>query len=152
MTNQENGQKKVKQTPTEYVVSGKFKEFEIKYGTQDENNAEVLYMRVRTRMSPTVKKDKYTDTVASAKENFTALTKELFNGKGDFDKRNLCEFSASEEGVSYGKKSRLRYDIFLRPKIVKDMVEYEEQMVGFADTINERIMKILKSGGIDCVR
>ena len=125
--------------------------FAIKFGTLDYDEPEVLYIRVKSKITPSEKRSDYSETINALKTGFTEHVKSLMTGDNEFMKRHLSEITVSEDGIEIGKKSRFKYDILVRPYKVRDLEAYEKQAAGIAKSVNRYLEHKLNAGGISVV-
>lgn len=141
-----------KRTTKEYkIVDKQFPEMKIKYGTLDRNNPEIVYIRTKARITPTVKKKEYNDGVASVKESFEKLVKSVVRNNGYFEDKHICSIEISENGIAFGKKSHVKYDVYVKPKEMKKLDEHETEIKNIVFIFNENLSNSLFANDIEVV-
>ena len=117
----------------------------VKYGTLDKNSPDVLFIRFKGKIIPTIIKNDYTKEIVELKTEFDKIIKDIIINYCDiFDcKRYLCNIEVSEKGVTYKKGSYIKFDVFVRPNETKDITYYEDVITRMSIEINNEIINIL---------
>lgn len=141
-----------KRTTKEYkIVDKQFPEMKIKYGTLDRNNPEIVYIRTKARITPIVKKKEYNDGVTSVKETFEKLVKSVVRNNSYFEDKHICSIEISENGIAFGKKSHIKYDVYVKPKEIKKLDEHETEIKSMVFIFNENLSNSLFANDIEVV-
>ena len=117
----------------------------VKYGTLDKNSPDVLFIRFKGKIIPTIIKNDYTKEIVELKTEFNSIVKNvILNYCNIFDcNKYLCNMEVSEKGVTHKKGSYIKFDVFVRPNETKDITYYEDVMTRMSIEINNEIINIL---------
>ena len=117
----------------------------VKYGTLDKNSPDVLFIRFKGKIIPTIIKNDYTKEIVELKTEFNSIVKNVILNYCDiFDcNKYLCNIEVSEKGVTYKKGSYIKFDVFVRPNEIKDIMCYEDVITRMSIEINNEIINIL---------
>lgn len=117
----------------------------VKYGTLDKNSPDVLFIRFKGKIIPTIIKNDFSKEIVELKTEFDKIIKDIIINYCDiFDcKRYLCNIEVSEKGVTYKKGSYIKFDVFVRPNEIKDIMCYEDVIKRMSIEINNEIINIL---------
>jgi len=117
----------------------------VKYGTLDKNSPDVLFIRFKGKIMPTIIKNDFSKEIVELKTEFDKIIKDIIINYCDiFDcKRYLCNIEVSEKGVTYKKGSYIKFDVFVRPNEIKDIMCYEDVITRMSIEINNEIINIL---------
>ena len=117
----------------------------VKYGTLDKNSPDVLFIRFKGKIIPTIIKNDFLKEIVQLKAEFDKIIKDILINYCDiFDcKRYLCNIEVSEKGVTYKKGSYIKFDVFVRPNEIKDIMCYEDVITRMSIEINNEIINIL---------
>ena len=139
----------IKRTAKEYSISDETTGLKTKYGALDKKNPEVIYIKSRATITPKIKKRDFSDSISKLKKVFEDNVRKTMAHLTDYDKRHICTLEISENGISYGKKSRVRYDIFIKPKTVKPLEEYRDEIQKLSHIFNTDLKTLLNDNNID---
>ena len=116
-----------------------------KYGTIDKNSPDVLYIRAKGRIMPTVKKNDYSNDIIELKKGFANIIKNnIMSFKNDInEKKYIYNIEISEKGISYKKGSYIKYDIFIRPNVKKEILEYKDIVTNLLTNVNNEMKQKL---------
>lgn len=119
----------------------------VKYGTLDKNSPDVLFIRFKGKIIPTIIKNDYSKEIVELKTEFNSVVKNVILKYCDiFDcNRYLCNMEVSEKGITFKKGSYIKFDIFLKPNEIKDIILYKSIMEKIANEINYEIINILNN-------
>lgn len=117
----------------------------VKYGTLDKNSPDVLFIRFKGKIIPTIIKNDYTKEIVELKTEFNSIVKNVILNYCDiFDcNKYLCNMEVSEKGVTHKKGSYIKFDVFVRPNETKDITYYEDVITRMSIEINNEIINIL---------
>ena len=117
----------------------------VKYGTLDKNSPNVLFVRFKGKIIPTIIKNDYTKEIVELKTEFNNIVKNvILNYCNIFDcNKYLCNMEVSEKGVTHKKGSYIKFDVFVRPNETKDITYYEDVIKRMSIEINNEIINIL---------
>ena len=88
--------------------------FNIKIGTVNRLNPQVIYFEIRTFISPLEEYDNYNFIFSSLRKNLSKNLMEKLNGNYFFNKNFILDFQVANSGVKINKKSYLTFQIFLK--------------------------------------
>lgn len=119
----------------------------VKYGTLDKNSPDVLFIRFKGKIIPTIIKNDYSKEIVELKTEFNSVVKNVILKYCDiFDSnRYLCNMEVSEKGITFKKGSYIKFDIFLKPNEIKDIILYKSIMEKIANEINYEIINTLNN-------
>lgn len=119
----------------------------VKYGTLDKNSPDVLFIRFKGKIIPTIIKNDYSKEIVELKTEFNSVVKNVILNYCDiFDcNRYLCNMEVSEKGITFKKGSYIKFDIFLKPNEIKDIILYKSIMEKIANEINCEIINTLNN-------
>lgn len=138
-----------KRTTKEYkIIDSQFPNVKIKYGTLDRNNPEIIYIRSKARVTPLIKQRDYYDSVTMVKNTFGNTVHNIIKNHTHFENRHICSIEMSENGISFGKKSYIKYDIYVKPKKVLKLNEYELDINNMVHVFNTNLSNELIKNNI----
>lgn len=117
----------------------------VKYGTLDKNSPDVLFIRFKGKIIPTIIKNDYSKEIVELKTEFNSIVKNVILKYCDiFDcNRYLCNMEVSEKGITFKKGSYIKFDVFVRPNETKDIICYENVITKMSIEINNEIINVL---------
>lgn len=125
--------------------------FITQYGTTlDEKEPSVVYLRTKSKITPSIKQKEYNENILKAKNEFTSFAKNYILNCNDVEDMFLFNIDMSPKGVKFGKKSFLRYDLYLRPKTKLTLEDNKTKMERISFAMDNKLEKILKNNGIIC--
>lgn len=135
---------RIKQKPTEYVEKID-NSISIKISTNTlEDIPEVVYIRVKLRINPLVKKKTYDEDIIWIKNRFEDYAKNIFNNLSYYNNEQyLFNVSVSSKSVKYGKNTHFHYDVFLKPLLQEDMNIHIERLKKLIYKLNQKLNKLL---------
>lgn len=118
--------KKQKRTNVEKRLKNDF--FNIKLGTVNKNNPEVIYFEVRTFISPLEENNNYSQVFAFLKKEFSKKISDSLKLNDFFSEKYILDFQIANSGIRINKKSYLSFQLFLKQKseIIKDLKEIKK--------------------------
>jgi hypothetical protein len=136
-----------KRTTKEYKLNNNVK-IKTKYGTLDKNNPEILYIRSRATITPEIKKKDFSEDIALIKRIFEKNVKTIIFESNVFENKHICNIEMSENGIAFGKKSHVKYDIYIKPKISKKLEEYKNDVIDLVCLFNQNLSQSLTENNI----
>lgn len=119
-----------------------------KYGTLDKNNPEILYIRSRAIITPVIKKKDFSEDIALVKKEFEKNIKRIILNSNIFENKHICSIEMSENGIAFGKKSHMKYDIYVKPKENKLLEEYFDDVKNLVYVFNQNLSELLTKNNI----
>ena len=118
--------KRQKRTNVEKRLKNEF--FNIKLGTVNKNNPEVIYFEVRTFISPLEESDNYSQVFAYLKKEFSKKIGDTLKVNDFFSDKYILDFQIANSGIRLNKKSYLSFQLFLRQKdlVIKELKEIKK--------------------------
>lgn len=118
--------KRQKRTNVEKRLKNDF--FNIKLGTVNKNNPEVIYFEVRTFISPLEECDNYSQVFAYLKKEFSKKISNTLKNNDFFSDKYILDFQIANSGIRLNKKSYLSFQLFLRQKsvVIKELKEIKK--------------------------
>lgn len=129
-----------KRTSKEYFIT-KNSFIKTKYGTLNKHNPEVLYVRSKTKLNALENKKDYKSDLDDIGLNFKKYVKTLINNTNLFNKY-ICIIETPEKGIVFNKLSHLKYDLYLHPKIIKDLLLYEREINYIVTNANNKLKEL----------
>ena len=102
--------------------------FNIKLGTVNKNNPEVIYFEVRTFISPLEESNNYSQVFAFLKKEFSKKISDSLKLNDFFSEKYILDFQIANSGIRINKKSYLSFQLFLRQKneVIKELKEIKK--------------------------
>jgi hypothetical protein len=118
--------KKQKRTNVEKRLKNDF--FNIKLGTVNKNNPEVIYFEVRTFISPLEESNNYSQVFAFLKKEFSKKIGDSLKLNDFFSEKYILDFQIANSGIKINKKSYLSFQLFLKQKneVIKELKEIKK--------------------------
>ncbi len=137
-----------KRVAKQYLITNE-ENIRVNYGTTDRKTPSVIFARAKGNVEPFENKKTYASDIQDLKKYFKDLTRKKIN-KLDILKseKMLCNIDVAENGLSFGRKGHMRYEIFIKPSQVKKLEEYESDIKELTNEINTEIRNFLKERGI----
>lgn len=121
----------------------------VKYGTLDKNHPDIIFIRARTRVKSDHTKQSYSKETRSIKNTFKkSVLQRLSPYRNVFNENYIANLELSDMGLAVNKSSVLKYDIYLKPKNVVDIYEYNDTVSALTLSINNDIMDSLRRNNI----
>lgn len=137
-----NDKKKFNQKEVDITTSNIFK---TKYGTFDKDNPKVLYINVKAKVKPLNRKNNYASDIKKVKTQFGEYIENYFKETEIYSKNFIYSCDVSENNITFGKKSNLKYEVLVRPVEVKLFDEYSNDMKELSNTISENLFNIMSN-------
>lgn len=122
--------------------------YQIKYGSLNKETAEVIYIRVKSKIRPIEKKNSYNEDINLLKKDFIKKIHELIKSNNKIEKKYICHFETNEFGMSYNRNSFIKYELYIKPKEIKHVNEYKNDIVDFINLINQELNLLLNKYNI----
>ena len=122
--------------------------FKVKYGSLDKKNPDILYVRSRTTITPSIKKSDYSKEILSVKNKFVHDANDIILLSDYFEDRFICNIEISEKSLAYGKKSHLKYDVYLKPLENKNFEEYYDDINNIVNKLNVKLSFLLETNNL----
>lgn len=120
-----------------------------RFGTLNKNNAEVLYVRSKGKIKANKQQSNFTNEIESIKTIFMLKVQKLIEKHSDtFNPNYIASMDISDKGLIVGKSTFIKYDLFVRPIVVRRIEEYEEIITDIINNINFTIDKHLLTLGM----
>ena len=65
-----------------------------------------------------------------------------------FEDKHIFSIEISENGIAYGKKSHVKYDVYIKPKVIKPLKEYDNDILRLSYTFNYNLKELLSERNI----
>ena len=139
---------KQKRVAKQYLIINE-KNIRVNYGTTDRKTPSVIFARAKGSVEAVENKKTYAPDIQDLKKYFKNLIKRKINTfEALKSEKMLCNIDVAENGLSFGRKGHLRYEVFIKPSQVKKLEEYESEMKKLANDVNNEIHDFLKERGI----
>ena len=119
-----------------------------KLGTVNKYDPSIIYIRAKAKLFPNIDKKDYSNDIKEVKKNFNKYTKLLLNNNSNFDNKHIVNFELGENCLSYNKKSNVKYDIFLKPNVIREITMQEVYVKEIVDKLNNKLIELFKQKGI----
>ena len=129
-------------------ISFKTQNFTVKYGTLNQDQPDVIYLRAKTRILPNKNID-YTENVKNIRKTFQEyVTKEVIEDN-ELANKHIMQLSTNENGLRHNKTSILKFDIFMKPLNEICFADYLPHMKEFSNNLCLQMCDILEKNDID---
>lgn len=123
--------------------------FKAKYGTFDKENPKVLYLNAKAKVIPINKKTNYASDIRHVKRQFDEYINTFFRDTDKYSQNFIYSCDVSEENITFGKKSNLKYEVLVRPLVPKTIDEYMPDMVELSDTFSMKLSQFMVEGAFE---
>lgn len=123
-----------------------------RYGSESKSiYPSVVYLRSKTKITPTIQKTNFENDLNSLKEKFNDYIIEQVKINNNFNENCICSIDFSSKSVTYGKTSFLRYDIYLKLINKNTLLNNKNIIEDFSSQLNNKLTELLFNCGIKCV-
>ena len=130
--------------PTVYVLDKK-NCFVTKVSTNTNDEIpDVVYLRAKIRVTPSIQKKTYEKDILSIKHDFENFARNILDSCGDYDNNYIFSVDISEKSVKFKKTSHLRYDIYVKPKEKKTLIEHKQILSDISDKLDDKLIALFK--------
>lgn len=136
----------VKRTSKEYALDTNDC-FKVKYGTLNKYNPDVIYIRAKAKLKALTKNYDYKSELKMIEFNFIKKVKKLSINTNLFDKI-ICTFETPDKGISHKNSSFIKYDIYLHPKTIKNITDYENDVKSLLSLTNKELITLCLKNNI----
>jgi len=119
-----------------------------KYGTLDKNNPNIIYIRSKAVITPITDKKDFSEEIIKIKKSFEKKVKETVRNSCSFEDKHICTIEMSENGISFGKKSHVKYDIYVKPKNIKNLDDYSNDIQTLVYQFNQTLANLFTENNI----
>lgn len=137
-----------KRTAKEYLLK-KDGKCQIKYGTLNKTTPSVLFVHIKGVVTPTVKQTCYRKELTAIKSGFSKTVANDVGKLDSFSDKCICTIDINDNRMTIGKKCGMKYEIFLKPKVVRPMEEYEGEILEIVEQANHRLRAILEENHME---
>lgn len=137
-----DNKKKTSQKEVNITTSNIFK---AKYGTFDKDNPKVLYLNVKAKVKPLHKKNNYSHDIKGVKRQFDECIENYFKTTENYSRNFIYSCDVSENNITFGKKSNLKYEVLVKPNTVKEFDDYADDMKKLSNTLSESLFRIMET-------
>lgn len=132
-------------------ISFKVNAFSVRYGTLNQRDSEVIYVRARARIGLMPSKGALCDMDGIRKEFLRGVSCEIRNWKG-FSGKYIAQLFTNENGLRYGRRTMLKFDIYMRMSSPIDFNGYLCEIKDLSSRICDDLSGILIRNGISLVK
>ena len=133
------------------IILDKQNKFITRYGrTLNEHFPSVIYLRTKSKITPTIQKKEYDYEINSVKDRFASFVKKTVLNCKSIENLFIFNIDISSKGVKYGKTSFLRYDLYVRPTKQKTLDENQFRLQQLSLKLDRELEKLLNSNNIIC--
>ena len=104
--------------------------YTVRYGSLNKEIPEVIYIRAKTKIIPKTKKSDYS------------------NDNKSFGNNYICHFDTNGNGMTYNKKSFLKYDVYVKPSVLKNISDYECEISSLVNAFNNNLSNLLEKSNM----
>lgn len=104
-------------------------QFKLKVGTVDKKNPQSIYIEGDTYISPMIDKKIYEDDIERIEKSFKNIASSFSENLGIFDKHIISIFDIAQTRISFGKKSKLGFQIYYK-QIGKEPFDKISNLIG----------------------
>ena len=98
---------------------------------------EVVYVRVKLRITPVEKKYTYDKDITWITDRFEKFARNILDNIINYDNNQyLFNITVSNKSIKYGKNTHFHYDYFLKPLKQEEMKIHIERLKNTTDIIN----------------
>ena len=137
-----------KRTTKEYEIKDGHTKIRSKYGTLDKSNPEIIYIRSRATITPVFKKKDFSEEIILIKRLFEKNVKKIICNSNDFEDKYICSIEMSENGISFNKKSHVKYDVYVKPKNNKNLEDYSDDIKSLVYQFNQNLLNLFTENNI----
>lgn len=121
------------------------------YGsTQNQVMPSVVYLRTKSKITPTIKKNRYDVEVNDVKNKFAAFVRDSIYKSKSVGNDYLFNIDISSKSVRYGKMSFLRYDLYVKPTKRQALDNGLYRMKQLSMKMDKKLEKLLNSKNFIC--
>ena len=102
----------------------------------------------RAIITPVIKKKDFSEDIALVKKEFEKNIKRIILNSNIFENKHICSIEMSENGIAFGKKSHMKYDIYVKPKENKLLEEYFDDVKNLVYVFNQNLSELLTKNNI----
>lgn len=136
--------------PIDEIVFEDENGFTTKYGTTISGKIPtVYYLRSKGRLTPKTKKKNYKTEVIEIKKSFGEYLKKNVGKEGLFDSNFISSIDISEKTIGFGKKSYIKYDIYLKPLKIASFEEHQQMFHDYSNHLNGYLCDLLSKYDIE---
>lgn len=126
--------------------------FNTKYGTTcKEVKPSIIYIKSKTRITPTIKQPSYEKEIDKIKVKLKKFIETLLNSHKSFENINIFNIEISSKSVTYKKVSHLKYDLYIKPKVKRNLENYQRLIKTLSTKINSYIIKLLTRFNLEII-
>lgn len=128
----------IKRTSKECKLKSQIDGIKAVYGTLNRKKPEVIYIRAKTKLKGMLHNNDYKEELRKITNNIKTFIKMLINENEYFGKY-ICTIETPERGIEYNKRSYLKYDLYLHPFVIKDLLYYEPIVQDIFEEVNLKL-------------
>lgn len=126
--------------------------FITKYGTTcEELKPSVIYIKSKTKITPTIEKSSFEDEIDKIKIKFKNYIETSIKNHKSFEDVSISNIEISSKSVTYKKVSHLKYDLYIRPKVKRNLEKYQRLVETLTTKINSYLIKLLNKNKLEIV-
>lgn len=95
-------------------ISFKINKFNVKYGTLNVYEPNVIYLRAKARIVPNEDRD-YFKSVQAIRRHFLKYVDMIIANDKNLAREHIAQLATNENGLKYNKISIIKFDIYLKP-------------------------------------
>lgn len=111
------------------------KDVNLKIGTIDKKNPEVIYFEGSFYIKPIINKETYKSDIDRIKNTLNDLLKEWLKENKNFKKNFMFLLDVADEWIKYNKKSYLSFQLYLKPS--DDLLKEEKNFNNLSQYLKE---------------
>ena len=91
------------------------------------------------------RKNNYANDIKKVKIQFGEYIDNYFKNTETYSKNFIYSCDVSENNVSFGKKSNLKYEVLVRPVEKKNFDDYSDDMKQLSETLSNKLHQIMET-------
>ena len=136
-----------KRTSKEYAINTNTT-FKSVLGTTNKHEPKILYVRSKAKVYPNISKKDYSDDIKSIKKDFNSYVLKTIRTCKNFEKNFIVNFDFGDNCLSYKKKSNLKYDVYLKPYVIKEIESQEKEVSVIMESLNKKLIELFNNKNI----
>ena len=133
-----------------FIIDDK-SEYITKYGTDlNPQNPSVVYIRSKIKVTPKVKQPSFETEIKQFKEELKKYIINEINDNKFLEDKHLCSIELSPKSVTYKKISYMRLDIYVKPLILKPLVENQPIITELSSKVKNKVFQLLDKYNLKC--
>ena len=117
-------------------------------GTLDRYNPSVIYIRSKTCVHRNGEGSPVKEAPCKIRDMFTSTVKEMIRRDDRLENRHICTIEMSDRGIESGKKTNVKYDIYIKPSESTSFDDCLKLYSIYALRFNDILNMLIKDNGL----